>query len=112
MTTTTHENSAVSLTLLSQERHEVCLVSADVLAKFGDTVIVDPVVSDGFGHQKVYVKCKFCNKDRLTMLAEMCRVDFKRFENLSKHCVYLSGNDSYYFQVKIDSLNATGCKCL
>ena len=112
MTTTTHENSAVSLTLLSQERHEVCLVSADVLAKFGDTVIVDPVVSDGFGDKKVYVKCKFCNKDRLTMLAEMCRVDFKRFENLSKHCVYLSGNDSYYFQVKIDSLNATGCKCL
>ncbi len=110
---TTHESSPISMTLVSRETgvHEICHVSPDLLEKFGDTVILDPVISDGMGDKKVYVNCKFCNKERLTILAEACRVDFKRGCNLSKHSIYLSGNDSYYLQVKVENLGVSNCKC-
>lgn len=110
----TCKDSTVNLTIISTTsgKHEICHVSPDLFARFGDTVILDPVVNDGIGDKKVYVNCKFCKKDKLTIVAEMCRVDFKRFDNLVEHSIYLSGNDSYYFQVKVDSLGVSSCKCL
>ena len=109
---TLHDNSKITMTIISGDNHIFCSMGPETVATIGDIVIKDPEIVDGMGEKKVYSKCKFCHKDRLSIVAEACELRYSTSKSKEKNIVYLSGEDSYYFQIKLNEFSETRCLCI
>jgi len=100
----------ISILLSNDESFYQCDLDPSVLDDIDCLVWKYPRVVDGFGERTISTRCRFCKKDRLVLVAEICEIEFISPKNKLKRLT-ISGSDSYSLQNKIHILNEDSCKC-